>query len=58
MIAVLLAAPSPSPSDVTIDGTPSEGQEDLGSGRHVITFTYTPVPRAKRDQNTINARTP
>jgi alpha-L-rhamnosidase len=46
--------------DIAVDGTAWNGQGDfaLAPGSHVISFTYTPVPRAARDENKINARTP
>ena len=47
-------------SDILVDGAGWNGRGDfaLTPGSHVITFTYTPVPRAMRNHNAINARTP
>jgi alpha-L-rhamnosidase len=44
----------------SVDGVAWDGagERALAAGPHVITFTYTPVPRAARDHNGINARTP
>ena len=44
----------------SVDGAAWDGagERELVAGSHVITFTYTPVPRKVRDQNSINARTP
>ncbi len=46
--------------DVLVDGAAWDGQGEhaLAAGHHVITFTYTPVPRRVRADNGINARTP
>ncbi len=51
---------NPDYRNVTVDGGAWDGKGDraLTSGTHAIAFTYTPVARKARAENSINARTP
>lgn len=46
--------------NITVDGAPwdGKGEHALASGKHSVTFDFTPAPRQKRAEHSINARTP